>query len=91
MASKWYDVEKSAGGKRLQQYCLDQGKKIGLEIMHTSWSTDLAANDQKCLLTIIAKTGTTELAFGREEIDKSARTPTAQIAAKIRRALKDVL
>jgi hypothetical protein len=91
MSSDWYDVGKSPGGRRIQQYCLDEARKIGLRIERTSWSTDLVNDDQKYILTIIAKTGTTELTFTREEIDQYARTPTAQSAAKIKRALQDVL
>jgi len=92
MANNWWQVETSEGAKKIQQYCQDEAKNLGLDLERMSWSTDLVSQNEKYILTIIAKTGTTEITFSREEIEDYASGRGLQkTSEKIRRTLEDVL
>ena len=80
----------SEGEKKLHNHCVDVAEGLGLEVDSASWSIDLVTKEH--ILTVVAKTGTTEMRFSQKEIDDYALgIGTGAANDKIREALEDIV
>jgi hypothetical protein len=79
----------SEGEQQLRTYCLEAAEKLGLEMDRAYWADDYI--NEKRILTVIAKTGETEIWFSQQEIDDYTHGISTGGADKIREALEDIL
>src|SRR2546426_7503823 len=59
MARNGGQIGMSEGEKKLHNHCVDVAEGLGLEVDSASWSIDLVTKEH--ILTVVAKTGTTEM------------------------------
>jgi hypothetical protein len=92
MPKDWVQIEKAEGAKRIQEYCGVAANSMGLALMSTCWSTDIVEENKKYILTIEAKTGTTQIRFSLEEIEQySEGKNTEATNARIKMELNEIL
>lgn len=70
MAGNGAQIGKSEGEKKLHTFCLEVADGLGLAVDSASWSIDLVTKEH--ILTVVAKTGTTEIRFSPTEINDYA-------------------
>jgi Holliday junction resolvase-like predicted endonuclease len=51
-------------------------KEFGAHLVSTSWLIDIVEENKKYILTIEAKTGTTQMRFSLEEIERTPKEKT---------------
>jgi hypothetical protein len=85
-------IESLEGSEQIRNFCWEMAKKLALEHESVFWTTDLIEPHQKYILTIIAKTGSTEIAFRREDIeDYPGGLGAEKTNARIKSELENIL
>lgn len=64
-------IEQSEGAKQIQQFCYEAANNRGLALECVYWSFDITVppEAERHILNVVGKTGTTEVAFSRADIE----------------------
>ena len=93
MTMENYDsgIQRTEGGKQIIGYCFEIAKDIGVELINVYWVTDIIEVHERHILSIEAKTGTTEVSFAREELeDYPGKVGAERTQKKVRDALRQI-